>query len=66
MQIQKDGFISNSMRHVLNKAINSLPENQKQVITLHYKEEIEKSVNEIAKLLNITHQTAAYFEIRGL
>ena len=66
----EDGFISNSMYHVLNKAINSLPENQKQVITLHYNlnnsTEGCLSFREIAKLLNITHQTAVYFEIRGL
>lgn len=66
----EDALISNSMRHVLSKAVNSLPENQRQVIILHYNLNNSTegcfSFRQIAKLLDINHQTAANYAERGL
>lgn len=69
-QNPEDSVINNQMKKMLIKTINSLPEIQKQVISLYYN--LDNSPNgclsyrQIGKLLDITHQTAANIVAKGL
>lgn len=62
--------INNFMHKQLIKELNALPEIQKQIITLHYNLNNDSegclSYREIAKVLNINHQTVANIEAKGL
>ena len=62
-------FINKTMCHELLNVVNSLPSDQKKVVTLHYNlnhhENGPLSLREIAKMLNVSHQTAANIESKA-
>jgi DNA-directed RNA polymerase sigma subunit (sigma70/sigma32) len=57
------------MCHELLNVVNSLPSDQRKVVTLHYNlnhhENGPLSLREIAKMLNVSHQTAANIESKA-
>ena len=62
-------FMNKTMCHELLNVVNSLPSDQKKVVTLHYNlnhhENGPLSLREIAKMLNVSHQTAANIESKA-
>ena len=62
-------FMNKAMCHELLNVVNSLPSDQKKVVTLHYNlnhhENGPLSLREIAKMLNVSHQTAANIESKA-
>lgn len=62
-------FMNKTMCHELLNVVNSLPGDQKKVVTLHYNlnhhENGPLSLREIAKMLNVSHQTAANIESKA-
>ena len=62
-------FMNKTMCHELLNVVNSLPGDQKKVVTLHYNlnhhENGPLSLREIAKMLNVSHQTAANIEYKA-
>ena len=62
-------FINKTMCHELLNVVNSLPSDQRKVVTLHYNlnhhENGPLSLREIAKMLNVSHQTAANIESKA-
>lgn len=62
-------FMNKTMCHELLNVVNSLPCDQKKVVTLHYNlnhhENGPLSLREIAKMLNVSHQTAANIESKA-
>ena len=62
-------FMNKTMCHELLNVVNSLPSDQRKVVTLHYNlnhhENGPLSLREIAKMLNVSHQTAANIESKA-
>ena len=62
-------FMNKAMCYELLNVVNSLPSDQKKVVTLHYNlnhhENGPLSLREIAKMLNVSHQTAANIESKA-
>ena len=62
-------FMNKALCHELLNVVNSLPSDQKKVVTLHYNlnhhENGPLSLREIAKMLNVSHQTAANIESKA-